>query len=67
MVYVVGILGFLGGFALGLMILARLLKDRPAEELIHNNRLKWTYGLLNWVVAAIGSYSAVTLYNVYFG
>ena len=67
MVYVVGILGFMGGFCLGLMILKRLLKDRSREELLVSEKLKWTYGVFNWLIAALGAYSAVIVYNLYFG
>jgi len=67
MVYVVGTIGFLGGFALGLLILNRLLADRSRAELLEDRGLKWTYGLLAWIVAAIGSFAAVQSYSLYFG
>lgn len=66
MVYVLGTIGFIGGFVLGLAILRVLLKDRSTQELLEDRGLKWTYGLFCWVVAAAGAYSCVTLYNLYF-
>lgn len=65
MVYVVGIIGFIGGFLAGQLLLLRLLKDRPTEDLLNNKSLKWTYGILNWIIAAIGAYSFVFLYGEY--
>lgn len=67
MVYVVGILGFFCGFIAGQYWLLKLLKDRPKEELINSKTLRWTYGLLNWILAGVGSYSFVFFYKYYFG
>ena len=67
MVYIIGIIGFIGGFIVGQALLLYLLKDRPMEELVNNRLVKWTYGLLNWVVAGIGAYSFVFLYQQYWG
>lgn len=66
MVYVVGTIGFIGGFVLGLVILQGLLRDRSRAELLEDNGLKWTYGLFNWFVAAVSAYACVQLYKVYF-
>ena len=65
MVYVVGTIGFFAGFALGIMILQGLLKDRSNQELLEDRGLKWTYGLFAWGVAAIGSYASVQVFNIY--
>lgn len=67
MVYVVGIFGLICGFVLGQFWLLKLLKDRPRDELINNKKLRWTYGVLNWIVAGVTSYCFVFLYNYYFG
>ena len=67
MVYLFGILGFFGGFAAGQLLLMRLLKGRSTQELLENRALKWTYGLLNWIIAALGAYSFIFLYNYYWG
>ena len=63
MVYLVGVLGFIGGFVLGQALLMRLLKGRTKEELLSDKYLKWKYGTLNWLIAALGSASAVMLYE----
>ena len=67
MVYIVGVIGFIGGFVLGLMILQRWLKDRSKEDLMENDGLKWAYGVFNWLIAALGAYCSIALYNIYFG
>lgn len=66
MSWVVGILGFIGGFVLGQYILMRMLKDRSREELIRDKSLHWRYGLLNWAVAAAASYAALSVFKMYF-
>lgn len=66
MVYVAGILGFIGGFALAMKILGYLLKDRSREELLQDRGLRLTYGLLAWGVAGFSAFCAVTLYKYYF-
>ena len=66
MVYLIGILGFLGGFCLGVMIIGMLLKRRSKSELMENKSLRWTYGVFVWVVALIGTWSAIAAYNQYF-
>lgn len=65
MVYVFAVIGFIIGFVIGQIILLRLLKDRTNEEILNNRSLKWTYGLLNWVTAAIGAYIFTFLYNYF--
>ena len=67
MVYVVGTIGFLGGFVLGIFILNALLKDRTRQELLEDHGLKWTYGLFAWVVAGVSCYASVQTFNFYFG
>ena len=66
MIYVIGILGFVAGFALGQMILMRLLKNISRDELLNNPTIRWKYGTLCWIVAVMGAYSAVMLYKIYF-
>lgn len=65
MVYVIGIIGFIAGFAMGQLILHFLLRHKSREELLEDSGLKWTYGLLNWGFAALGAYSFVQLYKEY--
>jgi len=66
MIYVFGIFGFIGGFILGQGLLLYLLRSRPREELLNNRMLKFTYGLLNWVIAGVCSYGCVYFYHVIF-
>jgi hypothetical protein len=66
MIYVFGILGFIGGFALGQMVLYFLLRQYSREELLNDKNLRWTYGILNWLIALLGSYSFVVVYQQYF-
>lgn len=66
MVYLVGVIGFLSGFALGQYILLGLLKDKSNEELLKNRRLKFVYGSLNWVIAIVVCFTMVRLYQFYF-
>jgi len=65
MVYVIGTIGFFAGFALGVLILNALLKDRSRAELLEDRGLKWTYGLFAWIVAAVTSYAAVQSYYIH--
>lgn len=66
MIYVVGVLGFICGFALALQIIARLLKERTREELLEDKGLRMTYGLLTWGIAGFSAYCTVMLYKYYF-
>jgi intracellular septation protein A len=66
MVYVVGVIGFFGGFALGLMVLSFLLRNVKSEDLLNDRFLKWKYGLLNWMFAGLGCYCSVYSYKYYF-
>lgn len=65
MVYLAGIIGLIGGFSLGQMVLLRLLKDYSNEEIMQNKNLRWTYGVLNWLVAILGSTAMVWAYKQY--
>lgn len=65
MVYIVGIIGFIAGFALGQLILYALLRHKSQEELLNDSYLKWTYGILNWGIAALVSYVCVNQYSYY--
>lgn len=67
MVYVAGIIGFIGGFVFGQMVLLFFLRGKTREELLNDPYIKWKYGLLNWIIAGLGAYSAVAMYQYYFG
>lgn len=66
MVYLVGTLGFIGGFVVGQMLLAYMLRNVSREKLLKDKSLRWTYGTLNWLFAALGAVSMVMLYRQYF-
>jgi len=65
MVYVVGIIGFIGGFVLGQMVLYFMLRHKSRDDLLKDKSLRW-YGLLCWVIAALSAYSMVEMYLLYF-
>ena len=66
MIYFVGILGFIGGFVIGQMVLYFLLRHKSNEDLLNDPFLKWTYGLANWIFAGFGSYAMVLIYKYFF-
>lgn len=65
MVYIVGTIGFILGFIAGQVILLKLLKDLPKDKLINDSSLRWKYGTLNWLLAALGSFVFVWAYKIY--
>ncbi len=66
MVYLVGTIGFIGGFAAGQMLLYFMLRHKTKEELLNDRFLKWKYGILNWLIAALGASSFMSMYERYF-
>lgn len=66
MVYVFGMIGFISGFVLGQILLMYWLKRYSREELISNKSLRYTYGVMNWLIAVLCSWSAVEIYYLYF-
>lgn len=66
MIYLVGFIALLGGFALGQGLLAWLLRDRTREELLKDRSLR-IYGVLNWLVAILFAAAAVSVYKVWLG
>ncbi len=66
MVYVFGFVGFIVGLVLGQMILYFLLRNATREELLNDPYLKWKYGTLNWIIAILGIYAFVWMYEQYF-
>ena len=64
--WIIGILGFLGGFAGGQVLLLRWLKDKSRAELLRDKELHYKYGLLNWFIALCGAVSALWLYHHFF-
>jgi hypothetical protein len=66
MVYAVGLLGFICGFCLMLLVLNALLRGVPRTELLGNKALQIRYGLLTWGVAAFSAWAATFIYKSYF-
>ncbi|MCC6597890.1 MAG: hypothetical protein IT559_03795 [Alphaproteobacteria bacterium] len=67
MIYAIGVLGFIGGFAAGQMLLYFLLRHKSREDLLTDRHLKLKYGLLNWGFAVLGCYAFMEIYQKYFG
>ena len=67
MVYVMGIVGFVGGFAFGQMLLYFLLRHRSRQDLLHDKTLRMQYGITNWACAILGAYGLIQIYRLYFG
>lgn len=65
MIYLVGLGGLIGGFMAGQLVLLFLLRHRSRKDLLEDRSLRWTYGLINWAVAAMGVWVAVSLYERY--
>lgn len=66
MVYVAGVIGFIGGFFAGQMLLMFLLRDVSKEDLLNDPYIKVKYGLLNWIIAILGCYCTIWTYQRYF-
>jgi hypothetical protein len=69
MVYLVGIIGFIGGFIVGQLLLSYLLRAYSREEifeLMKDIKLKFLYGSLNWLMAAAGAAGFIAAYQRYF-
>lgn len=65
MVYLIGIVGFICGFALGVQVISWLLRDRKTEDLVQDKSLRWSYGLMVWLMAAGVSAISVLMYRAY--
>ena len=63
MIYLFGIIGFILGFAGGLVIINLFLHHYPAQQLIKDKSLRWTYGVAVWIFAALGAYGGVWLFD----
>ena len=65
MVYIVGIIGFIGGFCAGQLLLMFMLRHKSNSDLLGDKSLR-VYGLLNWLMAGLGASAGITLYHHYF-
>lgn len=66
MVYLFGILGFIGGFVAGLIIINIFLQNVSRDTLLKDKSLRWTYGVAVWLIAAAGAYIGTVLHAQYF-
>ncbi len=67
MIYVMGLIGFAGGFMFGQMVLYFLLRHRSTQDLLQDRALRLKYGIINWLCAGLGAYSFIELYRLYYG
>lgn len=63
MVYLSGVIGFILGFAAGLVVINLFLRTYSKSELVRNKSLRWTYGLAVWVFAGLGVWLGVWFYE----
>lgn len=63
MIFIVGTVGFIAGFVLGIAVIAGFTQNYSNEDLIENKKLHWKYGLIVWFFAVVTSGSSVFLYN----
>lgn len=63
MVYLFGFIGFIVGFAGGLVVINLFLKGYSARQLAKDKSLRWTYGLAVWIFAGVGTWIGIWLYE----
>lgn len=63
MVYLFGMIGFILGFAGGLVVISLFLKGYATKSLVQDKSLRWSYGLAVWIFAALGAWGGVWLYE----
>jgi hypothetical protein len=69
MTWLMGIMGLVCGFAAGQMLLSFLLRNRSKQEILDmmkDGEARWKYGMLNWLVAALGAVSFIIIYRRWF-
>jgi len=66
MVYLFGIIGFIGGFVFGLGMINVFLRGYSNDDLVQKKSLRWTYGLFVWLIAALGAWTGVWMHGRYF-
>ena len=66
MVYIFGFFGFVMGFAIGLGTINVLLRNKSLSEIQEKKSLKWTYGLIVWLMAVISGWIGFWVHNTYF-
>lgn len=63
MIYLFGVIGFILGFAGGLVVIGLFLKGYSKRQLTRDKSLRWTYGLAVWIFGALGAFAGVWLYE----
>lgn len=66
MIYVITIIGFIGGFMLGLFLIQLFLKNKSNKELLSDKGLKWKFGMIPWLMAVAGAYCTMMLWTEFF-
>lgn len=66
MIYIMGVLGFIGGFIIGQIALLFFLRHKTKEELLKDKSLHWKYGILNWLFATAGAWFMMDSYRAFF-
>ena len=66
MVYLFGFFGFVFGFAIGLGLINVLLRHKSMEDIKKDKTAKWKYGLLVWLMSAIGAWAGISVFRFYF-
>jgi hypothetical protein len=61
----IGIAGFIGGFCAGQMLLYFMLRHKSREDLKNDRSLR-IYGILNWLIAGLGSAAFIMVYHRYY-
>lgn len=61
--YIFGVLGFIFGFAIGLGVINVLSRNYSIQDIKENAKLRWIYGGMVWIFAAIGGWLGVWLYQ----
>ncbi len=67
MTYIIGLIGFVCGFAAGQAALMVMLRHRSNREILKDKSIHWSYGLFNWLVAGLGAWLAMSLHALYMG
>jgi hypothetical protein len=63
MVYLFGVSGFALGFLAGLFIIQMFLRSYSARQLVNDKSLRWTYGIAVWLMAGLGAWLGVWVYE----
>ena len=65
MVYLVGMIGFILGFALGQVVLMHLLRSRTNTEILTDKSIRLKYGLISWGITFLCCYLSIRAYQFF--